>query len=360
MGSFWRGRSVFLTGHTGFKGAWLALWLEQLGAKVTAFALPPEHEPNLYNLAAPWSGQSHHSINLRDEKAVFDIIQEAQPEVIFHMAAQALVRPSYKSPVETFATNVMGTVHVLEAVRHCESVRAAVIVTTDKVYQNHECGEAFVEGDRLGGKDPYSSSKACAEHACQSYGDSFFTDKTNIGISTVRAGNVVGGGDWSLDRLIPDIIRAHEYGHKVSLRYPDAVRPWQHVLEPLSGYLALAKMLYETPDKSPRSVNFGPEPQSFLTVAEVVDIMSDALNDSPGWVLAPGEHLVEAKTLMLDSTLAANELGWKPLLSMEETIHWTADWYQGMAAGNDPRRLTTDQISRYQNLLVENGVGHLT
>ncbi len=348
MTDFWRGRRVLVTGHTGFKGSWLCLWLQRLGAEVSAFALPPLTEPSLYALAAPWPGQAHETVELRDGEAVRAAIGRARPEIVFHLAAQALVRASYRDPVGTYAANVMGTVHVLEAVRTTPSVKAAVIVTTDKVYENDGAGRSFIESDRLGGKDPYSNSKACAELATAAFRDTLLGGGATV--ATVRAGNVVGGGDWSEDRLVPDVVRALQAGRPVALRYPGSIRPWQHVLEPLRGYLMLGERLLARPESAPRALNFGPDHRSTLTVAEVVDILSAAFDGAVGWEQAPGDHPPEAATLTLDSALAERSIGWCPRLTMAETIGWTADWYRAWRAGGDPRRLTLEQISRYETL----------
>jgi CDP-glucose 4,6-dehydratase len=350
---FWHGRRVLVTGNTGFKGMWLALWLEQLGADVTGLALPPATNPSLYTLAGGLRGR-HSTADVRDAADVQRVLSEGRPQVVFHLAAQALVRASYQNPLGTFATNVMGTLNVLQAISAVPGVEAAVIVTTDKVYENSNLGHAFAESDRLGGKDPYSNSKACAELATQSFTDSFLNVEGAPAIATARAGNVVGGGDWSLDRLVPDVVRAHTAGAKVQLRYPAAIRPWQHVLEPLHGYLTLAQRLTENPraPTTPRAVNFGPDPDSFLTVAEVVDTLVAALGGQSrpgsGWAQAPGTHLPEAAALTLSSELAQQTLGWRPRLTMPETIEWTAHWYAALAKGGDARALMLAQIFDYQ------------
>lgn len=244
LSEFWQGRKVFVTGHTGFKGAWLCLWLERLGARVSALALAPDTSPSLYALLSPWAGADHRLGDIRDAGALAAQLGRAEPEIVVHLAAQALVRPSYDDPAATYATNVMGTVNLLEAVRQAPSVRAVLVITSDKVYANDGRGRAFAEHDRLGGADPYSSSKACAELVCASYAKSFLHDR-GVALATARAGNVIGGGDWARDRLVPDFVRALDRGAPLQLRYPEATCPWQHVLEPLAGYLAFARALTE-------------------------------------------------------------------------------------------------------------------
>lgn len=348
MSAFWRGRRVFVTGQTGFKGAWLCLWLERLGATVSGFALPPVSDPSLYDLAGPWPGQHHEFGDLRSPEAVRRAMQAADPQIVIHMAAQALVRPGYRDPVGTFGTNVMGTLHVLEAARGLSALEAVLVITSDKVYENHDEGRPFAEADRLGGKDPYSNSKACAELATQCYRDSYF--RNGAAIATARAGNVIGGGDWAEARIVPDLVRALDGGAPVVLRYPDAVRPWQHVLEPLSGYLAYARALAERPRDLPTALNFGPRSDSFLTVSQVVEAFSEHFAGRPGWSVDPGQQPPEAGFLTLDHDLATRALGWQPRLTMADTIHWTAAWYHDWRQGGDARALTLSQIDRYQDL----------
>ena len=346
MDEFWRQRRVFLTGHTGFKGAWLALWLREMGASVTGYALAPHTSPNLFTLLGP---QVRSIIgDVRDSKALSAAMHEADPQIVIHMAAQALVRESYRDPVATFAINVMGTAHLLEACRRLPALQCCVVVTSDKVYENSGAAAAFDERDRLGGHDPYSNSKACTELVTGSFRDSFFEHGPPL--ATARAGNVIGGGDWSADRLIPDCVRALQAGSSVSLRYPDAIRPWQHVLEPLSGYLRLAQALVETPETAPRAVNFGPNPASFCTVHEVVDAFSARFGGKPGWQRDAGAHPQEAKVLTLSSTLAQRSLGWQPALDVEASLAWTADWYRAHTAGEDMLTFSRTQISRYRTL----------
>jgi len=352
MAEFWRDRRVLLTGHTGFKGAWLSLWLSALRAQVTGFALAPAGAPNLWSLleANPcFDGPRSVIGDLRDPRSLDDAVRSADPHIVIHMAAQALVRESYRDPLGTYATNVMGTAALLQQCRALQHLECVIIVTSDKVYENRGEGRAFVESDRLGGHDPYSNSKACAELLTASFRDSFFADGPPI--ATVRAGNVIGGGDWSTDRLIPDCVRTLASGEPVSLRYPDAVRPWQHVLEPLSGYLALAQALVQSPQSAPHAVNFGPDPSSFCTVRDVVDSFSRRFRGKPGWTSDPSPHPAEAAALTLSSGLARRSLGWHPRLDIHETLAWTADWYLAHSGGEDMLAFSEAQISRYRELM---------
>ncbi len=346
VSGFWQRRRVFVTGQTGFKGAWLCMWLERLGAKVSAFALEPPTEPSLYALVGDWPGQDHTTGDLRDLESVKRALAAADPQIVIHMAAQTLVRPGYRDPVGTFSSNVMGTTHLLEAARSLDSLEAVVVVTSDKVYNNDEQGRAFAEGDRLGGEDPYSSSKACVELVTRCYRDSFY--ENGAAVATARAGNVIGGGDWAEARLVPDLVRALDGGEPVVLRYPDAVRPWQHVLEPLSGYLTLARALVEKPAETPRAVNFGPQPDAFLSVSQIVDAFGAHFDGRPGWRIDGGTHPREAGLLTLDPGLAGSALGWQPHLSMAEAIDWTASWYRDWRDGGDARALSLAQIECFE------------
>jgi len=343
---FWRDRRVLVTGHTGFKGAWLWLWLRELGAELSGYALAPASVPNLWEIVA---GETRSVIaDIRDAARVRDAVVAADPHIVIHMAAQALVRESYRDPLGTYATNVLGTGALLQACRELEDLQCVLIVTSDKVYENHGAGRPFEENDRLGGDDPYSNSKACAELLTAGFRRSFFGDGPPI--ASVRAGNVIGGGDWSADRLVPDCVRALQAGEPVRLRYPEAVRPWQHVLEPLGGYLALAEALVLAPETAPRAVNFGPDPASFCQVHEVVDAFSARFGGKPGWERDAAAHPPEAHALTLSSGLAERALAWRPSLGIGESLAWTADWYRSYAAGEDMLRFSEAQILKYQRL----------
>ena len=345
---FWNSRRVFLTGHTGFKGAWLSLWLEKLGAEMAAVSLEPETNPSLYARLSPWSNPGHHVGDIRVPSAFKRHFIYFEPEIVIHMAAQALVRRSYEYPAETFDTNVMGTVNVLDAVRDAPSVKTVIVVTSDKVYANDGIGTPFIESDTLGGRDPYSNSKACTELVVQSYRHSFFKGR-DIRIATVRAGNVIGGGDWSENRLVPDCIQAFESRQALLLRYPEAIRPWQHVLEPLWGYLAFAEALRLADEKPlPEALNFGPDPDSFATVRDIADALGLAHGVTDVWSRAPGTHLPEAPALTLSSDLALSTIGWRPRLTLQQTIDWTAAWYKADQQGADMRAFSLRQIAAYE------------
>jgi len=346
MDRFWKGRKVLLTGHTGFKGIRAALWLKTLGAEVTGLALEPRTNPNFWSIAAP--KMPSHIGDLGDAEFVAAAVAAARPEIVIHMAAQALVRESYADPVTTFATNIMGTVHLLQACRAAPNLACVLVVTSDKVYENHGEGRPFAEEDRLGGHDPYSNSKACTELVTQSFRDSFFKDGPPI--ATARAGNVIGGGDWSTDRLVPDCVRALGAGRPVALRYPNAVRPWQHVLEPVGGYFAMVEGLVNRPETTPRALNFGPDPASFRTVAEIVDGFSQRFAGRPGWIQDGTSNPPEAAALTLRSDLAQQALGWRPALDIGATLAWTADWYRAHLDGADMLGFSLSQIARYQTL----------
>jgi CDP-glucose 4,6-dehydratase len=317
---FWRGRRVFITGHTGFKGTWLTRWLTMLGAAVTGYSLPEN--------------------DVRDLSSLRDAMKAARPEVVFHLAAQALVRTSYDDPVTTFTTNVIGTVHVLESLRGTPSARVAVLVTSDKCYVNSDQRHAFLESDLLGGSDPYSSSKACAELAIAAYRESFFAGGASPRIISVRAGNVIGGGDWSNDRLVPDLVRSFRERREARIRYPDATRPWQFVLDALHGYLLAAECAFERADL-PRAFNFGPSEHEARTVSWLAAAMAARWGEGASSVVEQGQHPYEAATLALDSSLARRVLHWKPLIDIPTAVVWTTDWYRS------EHDLTTSQIEEF-------------
>jgi CDP-glucose 4,6-dehydratase len=346
MQDFWSGRRVLLTGHTGFKGSWLSLWLTELGACVGGIALP-ESEPGLWSMVRECGVESQ-MLDIRDAAALREAVARFRPDIVIHLAAQSLVRASYRDPLGTYGTNVMGTANLLQACRDLAGLAAILVVTSDKVYENHGAGRPFGEDDRLGGHDPYSNSKACAELVTQSFRDSFFA--AGPPIATARAGNVVGGGDWAADRIIPDCVRALDAGEKVRLRYADAVRPWQHVLEPLCGYLTLAEALARGRAEVPLAVNFGPDPHSFCSVRAVVEGFSARFNGRPCWVRDAGAHPPEAAALTLASDLAGRSLGWRPRLDLEATLAWTAEWYRAQRGGEDMLAFSRAQIRRYQEL----------
>jgi len=344
---FWRGRRVLLTGQTGFKGAWTWAWLTRMGAEVTGLALAPETKPNLSVLMGLGSNSRSRIGDIRDGVAVAAAVAAAQPQIVLHMAAQALVRRSYADPLETFNINVLGSLQVLHALRDRPGLEACLVVTSDKVYENNGSGRAFVESDPLGGSDPYSASKAACEIAVSSFARSFGRALGGP-VATVRAGNVIGGGDWSDDRIVPDLWRAQQAGKPVSLRYPQATRPWQHVLEPVAGYLDFAEALVG--GSVERALNFGPIHDGPVKVSEVAEAFQRAygLGNVTGWVQAPGEHLKEAPTLAIDANRATAVLPWRPHLSASEAIAWTAAWYAAFDQGMDMLALTERQIAAFE------------
>jgi len=353
--SFWAGKRVLVTGHTGFKGSWLALWLQALEADVVGLALEPPSTPSLYRQARIEDGMTSIHDDVRDADAVRRVVETHRPEVVFHLAAQSLVRPSYEAPVDTYATNVMGTVHVLEALRRVGSARVGVVVTSDKCYENRESMLwGYRETDPMGGHDPYSSSKGCAELVVASYRQSFFNDASGgrTALASVRAGNVIGGGDWAEARLVPDVIRAFSAGRAVHIRRPDAVRPWQHVLDPLGGYLTLAEQLWTEGDARAGAWNFGPSPDDARPVAAIVEQMIERWGEGADAVLDDGPHPHEATYLRLDCSKARTLLGWRPRLPLDLALDWTVEWYRAVDDGVDARERTLAHIHRYQNRLA--------
>lgn len=350
--SFWKNKKVFLTGHTGFKGGWLSLWLTSMGAEVTGFSLPPTNEPNIY-CSCDLENFIKKSIfsDVKDLGSVQQAMTQARPDIVIHMAAQSLVRFSYDDPVETFATNVMGTVNVLDSARSISPLKATVIVTTDKCYENKEWEWGYRENDPLGGLDPYSNSKSCAELVTLAYRHSFFNVKSSFksrnAIASARAGNVIGGGDWSKDRLIPDAIKAFISNKPLLIRNPQATRPWQHVLEPLSGYLILAQALYQHGSKYASAWNFGPKDEDTRSVSEVVDLMIQQWGEAAKWVKDGDEQPHEATLLKLDCSKAKIELNWLPKLGLEKAIEITTDWYKARACSEDMRKFTLQQIDNF-------------
>jgi CDP-glucose 4,6-dehydratase len=355
---FWRNRRVFVTGHTGFKGAWLCKWLVQMGAVVTGYARQPDPSSHLFELSGLESEIFSQTGDVQDLRLLSQVLNDAQPEVVFHLAAQALVRDSYKSPVETYATNVLGTVHLLEAVRGCPSVKAVVNVTTDKCYENREWVWGYREDEPMGGFDPYSSSKGCAELVTAAYRNSFFNSSSHsehqVYLATARAGNVIGGGDWAEDRLIPDIIRAIESGQSVSIRNPNSTRPWQHVLEPLSGYLTLAKALYSQGHKFAEAFNFGPVDEDAKSVQWIVDQFAHQWGNGASWHQEGGTHPHEANYLKLDCSKARALLGWSPRWNLGQALQAIITWHQVYSAQHnkqDMRNICLKQINDYSSTI---------
>ncbi len=350
--SFWKGRRVFVTGHTGFKGGWLCLWLKQLGAYVTGYALEPETEPSLFEVAGVAAGM--HSVigDIRDREKLSQAMLEAKPEVVIHMAAQALVRYSYQHPVETYEVNVMGTVNLLEAVRSSDSVQSVLVITSDKCYENKEREAGYREDEAMGGYDPYSNSKGCAELVVSAYRQSFFDNGKHVAIATARAGNVIGGGDWSADRLIPDMVRAFNAGNDVVIRNPSAVRPWQHVLEALHGYLLLLEKMAESPFAFSQGWNFGPDERDARDVAWIVERFVSVWGDANWRIEADAGNLHEAHLLKLDCSKARRELAWLPVLELEKAMEWIAEWYRRHRDGEDMAAFSSRQLTAYQSEVI--------
>lgn len=355
--SFWAGKTVLLTGHTGFKGSWLSLWLQSAGAKVIGYALQPATSPSLFVAARVAEGMISIEGDVRDFPALSKVFAKHRPEIVIHMAAQALVRRSYADPIETYSTNVMGTVHLLEAARLSGSVRAIVNVTSDKCYENREWVWGYRENEAMGGYDPYSNSKGCAELVTSSYRTSFFNPnvyaKHGVALASARAGNVIGGGDWAEDRLIPDIMRAIVQRKPVNIRNPHAIRPWQHVLEPLSGYLILAQKLYQGGAAYSESWNFGPNDEDAKPVSWIADRLTQTWGAGASWVLDGRDHPHEAHYLKLDCSKAKARLQWHPRWHLQEALGAIVAWHRWHQSGKDVREMTLRQIAAYTTTGVE-------
>ena len=349
---FWKGKRVLITGHTGFKGSWLSLWLQSMGAKVVGYALSPSTQPSLFEVAKIGEGMTSIIGDIRDLEHLHAVFLEHRPEIVFHMAAQPLVRYSYIEPVETYSTNVMGTVNLLEAVRTSKTVKAVVNVTSDKCYENREWAWGYRENEPMGGYDPYSNSKGCAELVTSAYRNSYFhPEKYNehgVALASGRAGNVIGGGDWAEDRLIPDMIRAIMQGKSVSIRNPLSTRPWQHVLEPLSGYLLLAQKLYDEGPNFAEAWNFGPNDDDAKPVQWILDALTNNWGEGARWKLDNGDHPHEAHYLKLDCSKAKSRLHWQPKWSLSIAIDQICTWHKAHLASADMQAICLHQIKQYQ------------
>jgi CDP-glucose 4,6-dehydratase len=353
---FWTGKRVLLTGHTGFKGSWLALWLRALASETIGYSLPPPTQPSLFELAHVSEGMTSITGDVRDFEFLKRVIAETKPEVVIHLAAQSVVRSSYDNPIETYSTNVMGTVNLLEAIRQLQLSCVVVNVTSDKCYENKNWIWGYRENEPLGGHDPYSSSKACAELVTSAFRESYFENdrskRPKVLVASGRAGNVIGGGDWTKDQLIPDAMRAFLSGEPVHIRNPHAVRPWQFILEPLCGYLLLAEHLYKYGDEFAEGWNFGPHDEDMKPVAWIVENVSTLWGNSARWEIDHRIHPHEAAILKLDISKARSRLGWSPKLRLTQAVEWVIEWYKAYQEGQDPRMITEAQIIRYENLPV--------
>ncbi len=353
---FWQGKRVFLTGHTGFKGSWLSLWLQETGAIVKGYSLPAPTEPSLFDVARVAEGMESQIADIRDAQVLFDSINVFKPEIVFHMAAQPLVRLSYEIPIDTYATNVMGTVNLLDACRRVGGVKAIVNITSDKCYENQEWVWGYRENEPMGGYDPYSNSKGCAELVAASFRQSYFNPKTydqhGVGLASVRAGNVIGGGDWALDRLIPDMLNAFQQGKPVEIRSPHAIRPWQHVLEPLSGYVAVAEKLFSEGGAFSEAWNFGPRDQDAQPVQKIVNQLASSWGGDAKWFLSAGDHPHEAHYLKLDCSKAQMRLNWQPVWDLAITLDKIVCWHKEWIDGSDMREHTLAEINNYMTVRV--------
>lgn len=348
--SFWKNKKVFLTGHTGFKGAWLSLWLKTLGAEVCGYSLKPPSKPSMFELLNISSEIESIESNIQDLNKLKEVFKNFKPEIVIHMAAQSLVRKSYKDPVETYATNVMGTLNVFEAIKSTNSVQVVLNITSDKCYENLEKNTGYSESDPMGGYDPYSSSKGCAELLTSAYRRSYFgqCNNSNVTLASARAGNVIGGGDFALDRLIPDIVRSILSNEELLIRNPNAIRPWQHVLEPLSGYITLIQKLWDKKNDFTEGWNFGPEESDVKSVEWIINEFSKNWDKKINWKKESNNQLHEAQILKLDCTKAKTKLGWYPQLKIEEGIQITAEWYKAFIRKDNLKDLTLGQIKAYE------------
>ncbi|TKF23454.1 CDP-glucose 4,6-dehydratase [Vibrio genomosp. F6] len=353
---FWKGKKVFVTGHTGFKGSWLSLWLQEMGAIVKGYSLPAPTTPSLFEEAEVWAGMSSEEGDIRDFTHLRQVMNDFKPEIVFHMAAQPLVRLSYDEPMETYSTNVMGTVYLLEAVKQVGGVKAVVNITSDKCYENREWVWGYREDEAMGGYDPYSNSKGCAELVASSYRQSFFNkDKYHehgCALASVRAGNVIGGGDWADDRLIPDMLNAFTKGNKVEIRSPHAIRPWQHVLEPLSGYITVAERLYNYGPEYAEGWNFGPKEEDAQPVQWIVETMKKEWGESAEWFLSEGKHPHEAHYLKLDCSKAKMCLDWQPVWDLTTTLNKIVNWQKAWINKEDMKQYTINEIKEYMTARV--------
>jgi CDP-glucose 4,6-dehydratase len=347
---FWKGKKVLVTGHTGFKGSWFSLWLKELGAEVIGYSLEPPTQPNLFTIAQISEGMVSIRGDIRNSEYLKKAVKKHKPEFVFHFAAQPLVRKSYASPIETFETNVIGTVNLLNAVRFSDNTRVVINVTSDKCYQNKEWVWGYRETDAIGGNDPYSCSKGCSELITNSFRKSFF-DASGVAVASVRAGNVIGGGDWAEDRLVPDAIKALICDKQPIIRNPNAIRPWQYVLEPLKGYLILAEKMWKDSRRFSGAWNFGPEDENSITVKDLIGMLIKIWGDiPPNWCLDDNSNLYESNTLKLDCSKSKTYLGWKSVLGIEETLKRTVRWYAEYIDNQDMRNVTIDQIKSYEKL----------
>jgi len=355
---FWKGRKVFLTGHTGFKGSWLCLWLQRLGADLTGYSLPPPTTPSLFEMADVGAGMKTVVGDIRDLDRLGSVLSAARPEIIFHLAAQSVVRASYEDPLETYTTNVIGTANLFEALRSMGHRCSVVNVTSDKCYENREWVWGYRESDPLGGRDPYSNSKACAELVTAAYRDSFFRNGRpggkGVSVATARAGNVVGGGDWTPYQLIPDVMIAFLAGKPVTIRSPRSIRPWQFVLESLNGYMTLAEHLAAEGGDCASAWNFGPREDDARPVSWIVGRLAGLWGDGAGWIIDEDAGFHEAGYLKLDSSKARDLLGWRPAIGISKGLEWVVEWYRGMSVGGDMKDLTLEQIGRFERILESN------